>query len=98
MTDLLIPGLTRLVVLPRLCGAAVRSCAWKRRCSLCVNEWTPSSPGAAASNDLLVHDMEIELALTKLDIPRVRRQKRATVTLGEQQRRFYSHRTIKSLY
>lgn len=26
-------------------------------------------------SDLLVHDMEIELALTKLEIPRVRRQK-----------------------
>lgn len=26
------------------------------------------------SNDLLIHDMEIERALVKLDIPRVRRQ------------------------
>jgi len=26
------------------------------------------------NNDLLIHDMEIETALTKLDIPRVRRQ------------------------
>jgi len=76
MTDLLIPGLTLV------CGlaggfAGARGAVVRLETQMLDMRKRMDAVEARVqrhSNDLLVHDMEIELALTKLDIPRVRRQ------------------------
>jgi len=76
MTDLLIPGLTLI------CGlaggfAGARGAVVRLETQMLDMRKRMDAVEARVqrhSNDLLVHDMEIELALTKLDIPRVRRQ------------------------
>jgi len=76
MTDLLIPGLTLI------CGlaggfAGARGAVVRLETQMLDMRKRMDAVEARTqrhSNDLLVHDMEIELALTKLDIPRVRRQ------------------------
>jgi len=76
MTDLLIPGLTLI------CGlaggfAGARGAVVRLETQMLDMRKRMDAVEARVqrhSNDLLVHDMEIELALTKLDISRVRRQ------------------------
>jgi len=76
MTDLLIPGLTLI------CGlaggfAGARGAVVRLETQMLDMRKRMDAVEARVqrhSNDLLVHDMEIELALTKLDITRVRRQ------------------------
>lgn len=76
MTDLLIPGLTLI------CGlaggfAGARSAIVRLETQMEDVRKRMDQMGGRVhrhTNDLLIHDMEIELALTKLEIPRVRRQ------------------------
>lgn len=76
MTDFLVPGLTLICGLAGgfagARGAVVR--LQTEMLEMRKRVETAEIRVHRHGSDLLVHDMEIELALTKLDIPRVRRQ------------------------
>jgi len=76
MTDLLIPGLTLICGLAGGFAGARGAVVRLETQMLEMRKRMDTAEGRVHrhGSDLLVHDMEIELALTKLDIPRVRRQ------------------------
>lgn len=76
MNDLLIPGLTLICGLAGGFAGARGALVRLQTEMLEVRKRMEAAEARVHrhGSDLLIHDMEMELALSKLDIPRVRRQ------------------------